>query len=522
MLLLKIKKYSIVFFCLVFFGGKAQGFKSIYRPGTTNKSSATSSFVDEVATGTYVSIGSYSHLQNDSSYNKLAVCGLNALGDVIWSKHYFNSNFFPLYLQAVRRLGWKYQNSIYYVGTFYQNGGEQNGSLIKFDFNGDTIWQKTYREVGRTTALVNVFPSVGGGFLVCGFSDSTNSMPAILLKTDSEGNLLWKKKYPKTIGKNVIYGTQVRQDSASKKIVISGHCYGFSPDTIRPIVIITDSMGNQLEQRVIGTRRGFLADIVQLSDGNFLAVGGMVTDSLDIANARELTYSMHVKFNLDSTNVEFIKIFDLLSPSNYFSTVNRLPGGLGYLTTGSLDTLMQYYPPYNYNEMIRIASFDNDGNLLYRRLHSYPQFADSKKSYFDNKMLNTSTALTSDGGIVTSVEVNNYTLPSPMLNIKFDSNGCDSTLIYCMNPAYNSEISDIQIVQIFPMPANEDLYVKSNNVIWATAEIYSTDGAKHLTFTDIFERELKINVSSFVSGFYILKLTDSFGKWITRPVTIAR
>ena len=74
------------------------------------------------------------------------------------------------------------------------------GVLIKFDLNGDTIWQKRFYDPANAVYPQMVSTSVDGGFLITGMYDDPLivAQQAMLIKTDASGNELWRKQVKKS------------------------------------------------------------------------------------------------------------------------------------------------------------------------------------------------------------------------------------------------------------------------------------------------------------------------------------
>lgn len=74
--------------------------------------------------------------------------------------------------------------------------GSWDGSLIKIDYDGHIVWQKTYGYAGGgLDDFYHVAQTSDGGFLVAGAASGFENGPTdlIMLKTDAVGNPLWQK-----------------------------------------------------------------------------------------------------------------------------------------------------------------------------------------------------------------------------------------------------------------------------------------------------------------------------------------
>ena len=90
-------------------------------------------------------------------------------------------------------------NFLYSAFFAFDSINKQPGVFIKFNFNGDTIWQKKYYVNNDEFFITSVYPGVDNGFLLTGkmqtSTPSYNGHPfscLYLLKTDANGNKLNK------------------------------------------------------------------------------------------------------------------------------------------------------------------------------------------------------------------------------------------------------------------------------------------------------------------------------------------
>ncbi len=155
-------------------------------------------------------------------------------GDTVWTKYYNLEIGYSVALSVCQTAGHGFamcgtmaQTSIFVLGTdstgerlwtkTYDGPGSYNESgtsiiqtrdtnlvisgyqgdssiLIKLSLQGDSIWVKYFDEFrSRATSLKQ---TEDGGFIICGYTLGENDFKdCLLLKTDEEGNLQWKKTY---------------------------------------------------------------------------------------------------------------------------------------------------------------------------------------------------------------------------------------------------------------------------------------------------------------------------------------
>jgi hypothetical protein len=132
-------------------------------------------------------------------------------------------------------------------------------------------WQKTFGG-SRDDKGYSVQQTSDGGYIITGMAHFffTGSYDVYLIKTDSEGNLLWQKPFG---GGNDDWGESGQQTSDGG-FIISGETNSFGAGRCDIYLIKTDSEGNLLWQKTIG---GILDDygysVQQTTDGGYIIAG---------------------------------------------------------------------------------------------------------------------------------------------------------------------------------------------------------------------------------------------------------
>lgn len=479
-----------IIFILLFgsFAIVAQGFRSRqYIPNAlTNNAKA----IFETSTGSYIAAGLIVDTINGQQTNRLVVTGLNANGQILWYKKYGNSKWIYLDQTFTIRSFYKHGNFIYHAGCVQDSNGKFNGVLLKFDLNGDTIWQKIYRD-SLVLAPQMVTRSIDGGFLITGYFAVNNA--CLLIKTDANGNELWRKK----IGvPNVTDGKAIVQDSSSKRIVIVGSQLANS--SVHDNVFILDSLGALLNQyNYTGNHGGILCDLIQTSDKNFVAVGQKIYP--ETVGGINLIKSFAVKFDINKLNQPIWKIdgYGPLSITNNFNCVYELNNG-DLIMGGDLDTLhLKNLPMHHYAQITKI---DSAGKIKWNRIYDYAPEADN--SYIQSmKALNS----TSNGAILGAFQV--YTNSSnPFFFVKYDSTGCDSSIAYCslLNlVGLKEQTVQSEDFRLYPNPAKDIVNFRINTEKVITVKLTDVTGRS----IDEFEIESEVqslNVSNYLSGIYLV------------------
>ena len=167
--------------------------------------------------------------------------------------------------------------------------------LIKLDSDGNILWDKTFEtEYGyaHSVQLTN-----DGGIIILGDERSDSHKGPWLIKTDSIGELIWDKK----IGSSTQYivGIDVKQ-TIDNGYIIAGKVLSIL-NTHEPFLIKTDSEGQVEWRKIYGdySRAGFYS-VQQTTDGGYIAVGA--------ANSPVMSDILLVKTNAEG-NVARNRVF---------------------------------------------------------------------------------------------------------------------------------------------------------------------------------------------------------------------
>ena len=490
----------------------SQGFR--VRHYLQNTSTNLSKAIFETTPGNYITGGITVETINNISCNRLCIMGLNAQGQITWTKKYGNDKFEYLTNNLTTRSFYKQGNYIYFVGCVRDSLNKQIGVLIKFNSSGDTLWQKTYRD---SDPLEDVIPqmvtgSVDGGFLITGFFQNSGNSPyrkCMVIKTDVNGTELWRQKIAK-LTPNTQDGKAIVQDALSKKIVIVGYQYIGNANSWGNYesVLILDSLGTKLSQHNYAGYGGVLFDLIQTQDGKFVAAGIAIYPQT--LGGYNLNKSYIVKFDVNSPSnpIWMINNFDRLSLTNAFHSLVELTNG-EILVGGVLDTLQ--VNNMNTNSFVRLTKFSSSGAVTWNKNYDYK--VNSPTS--DNVLAVRSINLTSDGSWIAALESFNFPSPNPFFFVKFDSTGCDSTLAYCQSQVisgvYQTTLNDVS-VEVFPNPVTDYLTVNIPVGI-ATEDTWS------LKIRDLTGRELKtmrlidetniLDMNGLPEGIYLLVISKN-------------
>jgi hypothetical protein len=215
----------------------------------------------------------YSVIQTEDGGYAVATNGLaggqllktDSIGTLLWSKTFCPS--------------WYTTQSIPMQRT--ADGGFIIGARtpIKLDSVGNLQWSKTYDSV---FAVYSVLQTPDGGYAATGlvrYDESAGplsvgySFPRVsmyLLKTDSQGNLTWKKSYQDTLRRSVGFWVELARDSRHHGLGLVATGSEAAAESVSGYVVRTDTSGNVQWQMLVDPPAQCIRGT---SDGGYILVG---------------------------------------------------------------------------------------------------------------------------------------------------------------------------------------------------------------------------------------------------------
>jgi hypothetical protein len=230
-------------------------------------------WVDLTGDGGFIITGSYSQGVGNTD---LYLIKTDENGDTLWTT-IFGGDFYD-----VGR--WVYQtsdNGYFVAGTESRfNNTERNICVLKTDSSGNVLWNHSYggdQEDGVVTAQ----PTSDGGYIIIGYTASfgLGYMDAWLVKADADGDTLWTKTFG---GGDYDSGRSVIQTPDGGYLVLCNINYGF--DDTGMALIKTDSNGDSLWSRRYCQNYARAVSIIPTSDGNYMILANTLAfgDEFDI------------------------------------------------------------------------------------------------------------------------------------------------------------------------------------------------------------------------------------------------
>lgn len=230
----------------------------------------SSSCVQQTTDGGYIIVGTTSSF--GSGLKDIYLIKTNVDADTLWTKTYGelgNWNEVGLFVQQTTDTG--------YIITGYTDisNPSHNTCLIKTDANGNLVWAKKFGSLlGGYSEGKCVKQTSDSGYIITGYIKDTsvsNGTGIFLLKTDSNGTIQWKK---------VLFDSSGNEDGLSLAItadgsyIITGYTYSYGAGGADVCLIKTDNNGTVLWAKTYGGVNDDIGNSVQqTTDGGYIITG---------------------------------------------------------------------------------------------------------------------------------------------------------------------------------------------------------------------------------------------------------
>jgi hypothetical protein len=392
----------------------------------------------------------------------------NAYGDTIWKKG-LGGNLGMRFYNMKRT-----SDSCFILCGYSDLGiGGYSALLVKINSEGDIIWQKGYGGVAEDGAK-DVIQTYDGGYAVTGYTMSYGqaTFTGYFIKTDSNGDTLWTKTYEKSSFYNSLGSLIQLADSG---YIISGVTENPDDDIY---LIRSDKKGDTIWTKTIGGTGDDGARFVQpTSDGGFLLCGGTTS------------------YGAGGRDVYIVKI-----NSNGQVLWSKTIGGPNDDSGGGIPTSDGGYAIWGTTNSFGVGGYD--GYLL--KLNSNCDTLWTRTFGSDWNDFGNSIQETSDGGFILCGWSNNWDFSGSIEKaylIKTDANG------HVVGIDENS-FSIKNLITAFPNPTNGIINIQIPQLFGQTKtlEVFDFVGQLQLSKTDNIT---EIDISNLTSGLYFLVLTNT-------------
>jgi hypothetical protein len=416
------------------------------------------------------------------------------------------------------------RNSNYYcVGqkrTPAISGAKDEGILLCLNENLDTLWTKLVGENNEpydTSFFFSSLQNINQDFFILtgGWKPYGIASNVLLLKTDTLGNQVWYHSYD-YYGFYIEGYCVIQTDDQGFAIGCFKQTPGY-PASVDPIIIKTDSLGNQEWTKNLGGPFKDFTPMISLSQEGNIIVGTSYGDSMYTPDI-PLSRINIIKLDNDG-NIIWNKKYGTSQPGNYLRNIKTLDDG-SIIAVGGV---RKFNPAPD--RVGWILKTDLNGDSLWYREYSILPGQESSNFLYD-------VIPTLDNGLIACGYVDPSLPDTGSVDtwiIKLDSIGCDSA--GCDTTVGVKEHGGMEAwghgrMEVWPNPAREVINFKFS--ILNSGRDYS------ISIYDIFGREVQkikvqdgqemvqVNVNGFSPGVYIAILKKGFDLVESRKFVVAR
>ncbi len=222
-----------------------------------------SQFIFEDTDGHLLIGGHLNENPNLSNSVEAFLMKVNQLGDTLWYKSYTSNLNIQFTNGALAKKGG-------YILTGFDNANtfNENAIIVKTDTLGNIEWSKTMTGNGLQVGL-NVESAKNGDFLLAGYNSSTagfGSLDALYARLDSNGNTIFNR----VLGSSSSENSNHISESLDGGILI---CGATNQSGGKTFVAKVDSLGQKVWAYYFGNFQGSMTNLIQKADSNILAIG---------------------------------------------------------------------------------------------------------------------------------------------------------------------------------------------------------------------------------------------------------
>lgn len=408
--------------------------------------------------------------------------------------------------------------------------------LLRVDENGDYIWGRNIGEANKIDWGIDLVEDSEGNFFIAGYTDDspTGSYDGLLIKTDSEGQVIWKK----TFGGDDWDFIEGMALTNTDEIILAGS--KTENGMQKGWILKTDNNGEVLWEEVIESSSQLKITGVDVCDDQSIVFIGydsnslletkkFVAGTLDIDGGTQWIsvypefgkietgkchcsdnfqfYSVGTLFNEDNTAYIHVNSLNYLNGALVWSQNLEQPDGFGNGITQKSNGIVYFVGTigsigFNNTYSANINSFAGDGDFA-----GVNQTA-IQGGYGTDELFD--IIATNDGGLAAVGQSNSFGNGYQVHLCKLDSlnnrNDENTDFLDLATTIISREVKEA--IKIFPNPAQDYIYLSSEESTNYTFKITGIDG-KQFSNGSLKDQPNGIDIRNLASGLFILKLYES-------------
>jgi hypothetical protein len=441
---------------------------------------------------------------------------LDTFGNLIQSNYIYDSIFgpFPVPLRWGSLL--KTTDGGYIMNiTAY---GYEYPLILKTDHEFNLEFIKKYQEPGDYDYQLCDMISLSDGYLMHGIvGRSTGLYDGYLRKINFEGDSIWLKTFGTLGTSESINDVAFINDSTLLVIMVQASSNDVNAKSLLKIINLNGEVLSEWESEY-EPDIGYLRAIVSADNDGFLLYGLYVAQVLPPNNTK-LVMSTFSKLDSDF-NIEKVQHYgkkvSLASEIMFYDFVETIDGN--YIAAGRTSTVaVNNGPTYARGWLMK---FSPEGDSIWSRLDT----SDIMPVHYSNQQRLGGVGVLSSGSIIAGGYVARAEDNSSYIwLIKTTNDGCIDTL-YCGLVSGTEEVpyvADVQRVSVYPNPANEVVHIQVPGISSKASmeiNVFDLSGQQRKVLFADTEGDLPLPVSDLPSGIYFIsiKLPDGrvqYGKF---------
>lgn len=411
-----------------------------------------------------------------------------------------------------------------FITIFNEEAYPRINGILKFNSNLDTLERFIPVKDSSILLFMQVKELQDTGLIITGYEFSNNRYNALLIRTDKDGTMSWKKVFKEPITSPDTFSLYIHHIYVAPDggfLLAGWKVYLHDPNTRDPLLMRTDSAGNLLWKKAYGdsTQIDGLACAAYRDDGNIMLYYTQGTHPLQQAYSYQPVFSI-----IDDQDGHVIqkKTYLFIDRRNMYS-YQLIKDKNKFIAAGQINL----HDSTIHGGTIQGYTLAIDKNLNDLWLHYYS--AQGPSAPLDDWSALYDLQPTSDGGYVGGgyLFTDDTTISNvhPGYNgwvIKMDSMGCATQ--NCVNRISlpeNNLPKPAHKLSVYPNPSRGSFTIEIPGQRNAIAVLYDLSGAK-LQEGKVVKGKAVLNTTKnkLPPGIYLIRVTDTSGFTATAKVSI--
>jgi hypothetical protein len=236
------------------------------------------------------------------------------------------------------------------------SGGPFFTSLMvrKYNLNGEVSWHKIYYDADHSFSGESIASTSDGGFIISGICDTC----LYLMRTDSNGDSLWTKKYCnfKVLSPDYTEPTSKIIQTSDQGFMLCSTSLDYLQLSCMQIIKFNPSGDTVWTRKINNGEFSYGCSIIQASDGDYLACGAQGMSDNGTSDA------MIVKIDPDG-EVIWEREYDRFGFEDGFSSIKEITPGLFVAAGSASDDQFTGFKDYAY-----VVKINATGDTLWTRI----------------------------------------------------------------------------------------------------------------------------------------------------------